>query len=87
VEIADLGEIRALLGHAAAYAGLTFCALLAQRAPRPALTFAAVLVYGALLEVAQGTFGLRSMQAGDILANAVGSAAGLGLALLVLRRA
>ncbi len=87
VEIADLGEFRAFVGHALAYAVLAACAVLAQRLPRPAVTFAAVVAYGAALEVVQGAMGLRSMQWGDVLANALGAALGIGTAILLLRLA
>ena len=85
VEIADLGEIRAFLGHALAYAVLALCALLAQRVPRPGVTLAVVVAYGAGLEVVQGALGLRSMQWGDVLANALGAALGIGAGLLARR--
>lgn len=85
VEIADLGEFRAFVGHALAYAVLAACAVLAQRVPRPVVTFAAVVAYGAGLEVVQGAMGLRSMQWEDVLANALGAALGTGAAILVRR--
>lgn len=87
VEIADLGELRAFVGHAAGYAVLAACVILAQGVPRPVMTFAAVVAYGAVLEVVQGAMGLRSMQWGDVLANALGAALGMCVALLVLRLA
>lgn len=84
VEIAELGEFRAWVGHALAYAVLGACAVASQRVPRPGVTFAAVVAYGCVLEVVQGATGLRSMQWGDVLANALGTAAGIGGALLVM---
>ncbi len=84
VEIADLGEVLATVGHALAYAALAAVAVLAQRRARPALTLVGVVAYGALLEIAQGALGLRSFQWTDIAANAIGALAGI-LVVLVLR--
>ncbi|MGI9197578.1 MAG: hypothetical protein ACR2KE_08990 [Candidatus Nanopelagicales bacterium] len=86
-QIADLGEVRALLLHALGYALLAASALLAQANPRPGWTAAAVIGYGVALEIAQGIGGLRSAQVSDAVANAGGVLIGVALALLVLRRA
>lgn len=77
VEIADLGEVLATVGHALAYAALAGLACLAPRRPRFGLTLAVVVAYGALLEVAQGALGLRSFQVSDIAANALGAVVGV----------
>lgn len=85
VEIADLGEILATLGHAAAYAVLGAVAIMAQKQRRPGLTVVALIGYGVLLEVLQGAVGLRSFQASDIAANALGALVGVGAVTLLLR--
>lgn len=86
VEIADLGEVLATVGHTIAYAALGALAVLAQRRPRPSLTLVGVVAYGALLEIAQGALGLRSFQWTDIAANAVGALVGVLIATLLSRR-
>lgn len=93
-DIADLGEVRATIGHVLSYALLSAVFVMAVRASAPlsSVARAAVLVililtgYGALLEVLQGVAGLRSFQFQDVLANAVGAIVGAGLAVLVRRR-
>ena len=85
VEIADLGEVRATIGHGLAYALLAALAMLAQRQPRIAVTLAGVIGYGVLLEILQGAFGLRSFQWTDVAANALGAVAGVLSAVLVRR--
>ncbi|MEY4169879.1 MAG: VanZ like family [Actinomycetota bacterium] len=77
VEIADLGEVRATIGHGLAYALLAALAMLAQRQPHIAVTLAGVIGYGVLLEILQGAFGLRSFQWTDVAANALGAVAGV----------
>lgn len=86
VEIADLGEVLATVGHTIAYAALGALAVLAQRRPRPSLALVGVVAYGALLEIAQGALGLRSFQWTDIAANAVGALVGVLIATLLSRR-
>lgn len=85
VEIADLGEVLATVGHAVAYAVLAGLAIGAQANPRIGMTLAIVIGYGIVIEALQGAFGLRSFQASDILANALGALAGVGAAMLVRR--
>jgi len=85
VEIADLGEFRAAIGHGLAYALLGAVAVLAQRQPRIAATLAGVIGYGVLLEILQGAFGLRSFQWTDIAANALGALVGVAVAARVGR--
>lgn len=85
VEIADLGEVLATIGHGLAYAVLAGLAVAAQRAPRVLLTLAVVVGYGILLEALQGAFGLRSFQMSDIAANAVGALVGAAAAMLLRR--
>jgi len=87
VEIADLGEVLATVGHAVAYAVLAASAVLAQRDPRTLLTWTVVVAYGALLEIAQGALGLRSFQLTDIAANALGALVGVLVAGAWRRRA
>jgi VanZ family protein len=86
VDIADLGEVLATIGHALAYALLAALAVLAQRQARIGVTLAAVIGYGALLEILQGAFGLRSFQWTDIAANAFGALVG-ALGVILVRRA
>lgn len=93
-DIADLGELRATLGHAAAYAVLGFAFAMSVRVPRgesvPPRIFIAIVViltgYGALLEVLQGAFSARSFQWVDVLANAIGALLGVGAVLATRRR-
>lgn len=87
VEIADLGEVLATIGHALAYAALTALAVASQRAPRVWLTLAVVVGYGILLEVLQGIVGLRSFQVSDIAANSLGAVIGMTAAMLIRRSA
>ena len=87
VEIADLGEVLATLGHGVAYAVLAASAVLSQRDPRTLLTWTVVVAYGALLEIAQGALGLRSFQLTDIAANALGALVGVLVAGAWRRRA
>ena len=86
VEIADLGEVRATIGHALAYAVLSAAGVLAQRRPRVGLTLTAVIGYGVVLEVLQGAIGVRSFQWTDIAANSIGALAGVLIAGLAHRR-
>lgn len=81
-QIADLGEVIATIGHVGGYLLLGGLIILAQRYPRPMVVWAVVSVYGALIEVIQGALGLRSFQWTDILANALGAAIGIGLAMV-----
>ena len=85
-QIADLGEVVATIGHLIGYLLLGGLIAFAQRNPRPMIVWAAVSAYGALIEIAQGTFGLRSFQWTDILANALGAAIGIGLAVVWRQR-
>lgn len=85
-QIADLGEVVATIGHVGGYLLLGGLIILALRYPRPMVVWAVVSVYGALIEVIQGAFGLRSFQWSDILANALGAAVGIGVAVLWRRR-
>lgn len=85
MEIADLGELRATIGHGLAYALLAVLAVLGQRQPRIAPTLAGVIGYGVILELLQGAFGLRSFQWTDIAANALGALVGV-LSVILVRR-
>jgi VanZ family protein len=85
MEIADLGEFRATIGHALAYAGLGAVAVFAQRRPRLGLTLAMVIGYGVALEGLQGGIGLRSFQWTDIAANSLGALTGVAVAARVGR--
>ena len=85
MEIADLGELRATIGHGLAYALLAALAVLGQRQPRIAATLAGVIGYGVILEVLQGVFGLRTFQWTDIAANALGALVGV-LSVILVRR-
>lgn len=85
MEIADLGELRATIGHGLAYALLAALAVLGQRQPRIAATLAGVIGYGVILEVLQGAFGLRTFQWTDIAANALGALVGV-LSVILVRR-
>jgi VanZ family protein len=86
MEIADLGEVVATIGHLLAYAALAALALLAQRQPRILVTLATVIGYVALIEILQGMLGLRSFQWTDIAANALGALVGV-LSVILVRRA
>lgn len=85
-QIADLGEVVATIGHVGGYLLLGGFVILAQRRPRPIIVWVIVSAYGALIEVTQGAFGLRSFQWSDILANSLGAAVGIGLGVVVRRR-
>ena len=85
-EIADLGELRAWIGHAIGYLLLTASAVLAQRVPRPWLTVFLTSAYGVVLEFMQGVLGQRSAQITDVAANVVGALLGLGIAIWIRRR-
>lgn len=85
VEIADLGDNFALVLHGLGFALLAFSVMLAQRAPRTLPTAVGLVMYGAFLEMTQLALGLRSVQLGDVLANAGGVLVGVSLALLVPR--
>ncbi len=85
-QIADLGEVVATIGHIVGYLLLGGLIVLAQRRPRPLIVWVVVSAYGALIEIAQGVFGLRSAQWNDVLANSLGAAVGIGLAVVVRRR-
>lgn len=85
MEIADLGELRATIGHGLAYALLAALAVLGQRQPRIAATLSGVIGYGVILEVLQGAFGLRTFQWTDIAANALGALVGV-LSVILVRR-
>ena len=87
VEVADLGEVRALLLHFAGYAALALCAILAQGRPRAALTAVGLTAYATALEVLQGVVGERSFQVQDLVANALGVVVGVLLGCLIARRA
>ena len=85
VEIADLGEVLATIGHALAYALLGAFTVGAQIRPRLGTTLAIVIGYGIVLEILQGVMGLRSFQVGDIAANALGAVTGAVVMLRVRR--
>ena len=87
IEVADLGEVRALLLHFAGYAALALCAIRAQARPRAALTGLGLVVYASVLEVLQGIVSERSFQAQDLVANALGVGVGVLLGCLLARRA
>ena len=87
IEVADLGEARALLLHFAGYAALALCAILAQAQPRAALTAVGLTAYASALEFLQGVMSERSFQAQDLVANALGVVVGVLLGCLVARRA
>jgi VanZ family protein len=86
VEVADLGEVRALILHFAGYAALALCAILAQARPRAVLTAMGLIAYATALEVLQGVLSERSFQAQDLVANAAGVIVGLLLGCLIERR-
>lgn len=86
MEVADLGEVRALLLHFAGYAVLALCAIRAQARPRAVLTGLGVVAYASALEVLQGVLGERSVQAQDLAANALGVVVGVLLGRLVGQR-
>ena len=75
------------LGHLLAYAALMFwfCRLYAARHARLAHGIAFVAL-GVVLELAQGASGYRSYEIADLLANALGVAAGWGAARLIEQR-
>ncbi len=85
-EIADLGELRAWVGHAVGYLLLTATAMLAQRAARPWLTVLLASSYGVALELLQGVLGQRSAQLTDVVANVVGALLGVAIASGIRRR-
>jgi VanZ family protein len=90
VEIADLGEVVATIGHAVAYAllGLAFgMAVSAARLTRSRMIAIVIILggYGALLEVLQDALGSRTFQASDVLANAIGAILGVLLAVALRR--
>lgn len=86
VEVADLGESLALVLHFFGYAVLALSALLALGRPRPVLTVLGLVAYASALEVLQGLVGQRSLQAQDLLANAVGVVVGVTVGWLLARR-
>lgn len=85
IEVADLGEVRALLLHFAGYAALAVCAVLAQARPRVVLTALGLVAYATVLELLQGVLSERSLQLQDLLANATGVVVGLLLGCLIAR--
>lgn len=85
-QIADLGEVIATTGHIVGYLLLAALIILAQRHPQPWLAWIVVTGYGALIEILQGQFALRSFQWSDIVANSLGATVGIGLAVLTRRR-
>ena len=85
-QIADLGEVIATIGHIVGYLLLGGLIVLAQRRPQPWLVWIVVSGYGALIEIAQGVFGLRSFQWSDMVANSLGAAIGIGIAVFARRR-
>lgn len=85
VEVADLGETRALLLHFAGYAALAVCATLAQASPRVVLTALGLVAYATVLELLQRVVSERSLELQDLLANATGVVVGLLLGCLVAR--
>ena len=77
------------LNHLAAFAALAACAVLGWRQAPPlrrVLLLAALLVYGAAIELLQTQVPNRSAEWADLLADALGIAAGAGLAAWWLRR-
>ena len=87
IEVADLGEVRALLLHFAGYATLALCAILAQARPRAVLTGLGLTAYATALEALQDVMSERSFQGQDVAANALGVLAGVLLGCAVARRA
>ena len=87
IEVADLGEVLALLLHFAGYAALALCAILAQAQPRAALTAVGLTAYASALELLQGVMSERSFQAQDLVANALGIVVGVLVGCLLARRA
>lgn len=85
MDIADLGELRALAGHAFAYFALAATLSMAQERNRWVLTFIGVGVFGLALEVAQGLGGARSAQLIDVAANMTGALLGVWVARWFLR--
>ena len=85
-QIADLGEVIATTGHIVGYLLLAALIILAQRHPQPWLAWIVVTGYGALIEILQGQFALRSFQWSDIAANSLGAAVGIGIARAWHRR-
>ena len=78
------------LNHAAAFAALTAVAIFAfprsQRSSRSLwLLLAGLLCFGAAIEIAQSFTPTRNAEWGDLLADAVGMAAGTFAAMLVTR--
>jgi VanZ family protein len=86
VEVADLGEVLALLLHFVGYAALALSATVAQRRPRPVLTAAALAAYATGLEVLQGLLGERSFQVQDVVANVAGVIGGVLLGAFLAAR-
>ena len=86
IEVADLGEVRALLLHFAGYAALALCAIQAQARPRAVLTAVGLIAYASALEFLQGVVSERSFQAQDLVANALGVVIGVLLGCLLARR-
>jgi VanZ family protein len=85
LEIADLGEVVATLGHVLAYAllGLAYAMTLRGRRSRHTRVVVIVVIlaaYGAVLEALQGAVGTRSFQVSDVLANTVGAVIGVLIA-------
>lgn len=86
LEIADLGEVAATLGHALAYAllGMAYAMTVPGRRSRAARMVVIVVIlaaYGAVLEALQGALGARSYQVSDVLANTVGAVIGVLIAV------
>lgn len=86
IEVADLGEVRALLLHFAGYAALALCAALAQGRPRAVLTGLGLTAYASALEVLQGVVSERSFQPQDLVANVMGVVVGILVGCLIARR-
>ena len=75
------------LNHASAFAALTLVAIFAfPRSPRSVwLVLAGLLCFGSAIEIAQSFTPTRNAEWGDLLADAVGMAAGVFAAMLVTR--
>lgn len=80
---ADLGWDK--LNHLAAFGSLAFCAMRGFARAGPWRVAAALLLYGALIEVAQSQVPGRSAEWGDLLADSLGIALGVAAHALAAR--
>lgn len=73
-------------GHAVAYAVLGALAALAMARPRFTTAWLGIVAFGLVLEIAQWLTGYRSFELVDLLADAVGAAAGAGAVVTLAGR-